>query len=306
MANEGSPGASVSGGGGSLPLPSAPAPDPPGPPTGIQQKLFLPGSTYRQTFWDPRTARARVVGWATGISATDPSPRRSVVDKYFADHGYFFPEVADDQMVLDSIDVEMKGPTKAKFAANYKIQSFRINAGDANSVPYDVVSLRPSTIGVPVYKSIKQADPNDAPLDNNGLPTGEILSADVCKIRPAQQIMSRATMEMTITVVLANNPLVFLAPLVGKLNKNSVTIISVTFNPGSIMYLGQSMEVYSNRFGTSYVVTYTFNLDTYLHKQHAIEFAAGPESCGTEGNDDQWIVKTVDMGQKILGFSFPG
>ncbi len=264
----------------------------------MAQKIFLPGSTYRQTFWDPRTAQARVVGWATDISVDDPSPRRSIVDKYFATYGYFFPEQADDLMILDTIDVEMKGPTKAKFAANYKIQEFTAGGG-GQSTAFQTASLRPSTIAVPTYRAV---DPDASPfLDTDGLPQGAIYSDDVCKQRPIMHPMIRPVMEMTVTVYLGQNPLVFLGAIQNFVNSDNVIIVGVEFAPHSIMYIGHSMEVFQNRFGTTFVVTYTFTLDAFRHKQQVL-VQVDPGACTAPAKE--WTVETGTMGAGQLPFRF--
>ncbi len=273
----------------------------------MEQKIFLPGSTFRQTFWDPRVQSARVVGWATGISATDTSPRRSVVDKYFATFGFFYPEaITDNNMVLDNIVVEIRSPTKAHFVANYKIQTFNISAGPGFS---HSLHLRPSRIGFNTYRSYIDPDATTPTriIDVDGMPAGPLnslktVSECVGASTPKLVVLDRATTEMTVTASLGQNPLSELASLRGNLNDANVTIIGITFAKGQVMYMNETMEVFEHRFGTVFVVTYHFDLDVLGHLEQGL-FVADQDLdtvCQPpEGPGLQWKTASVPMGNYI-------
>ena len=272
----------------------------------IELKFFLPGSTLRQTTWDPRTASARIVGWATGLSPSDGSPRRSVVDEYVRLKGLFYPEeIPDNLLILDSVDVEMRGPTKAKFVANYKVQTF--NAGGGSS-PSDLSNIhaRPRTLSFATYRSYANpagGQANERFVDGDGMPKGPILGLDsVCDIKntPKLQPTTRSTMELTVTVNLGQNPLVFLQGLSGALNDGPASILGINFGPGAIMFLGGTMEVFNNRFGVSYITTYHFDLDPLRHIEQAVFLSLDSTLCqAPAGNGTQWLVQNVPMGPLV-------
>ena len=279
------------------------------PPSGdspdMVLKIFLPGSTLRQTTWDPRTASARIVGWATGISATDGSPRRSVVDKYVAEFWLFYPEnIPDNLLILDSVDVEMRGPTKAKFVANYKVQTF--NAGGSGPGDLSNIHTRPRTLSFATYRSY--ADPsatqvNERFVDGDGMPKGNMLGLrNECDTlsKPTMKPETRSTTELTVTVNLGQNPIDLFQAFSGALNSGPASILGITFGPGAIMFLGGTMEVFNNRFGVSFITTYHFDLDPLRHIEQAIFLDLNSTLCqAPAGNGTQWQVKNVPMGPLV-------
>jgi hypothetical protein len=262
-------------------------------------KLDLIGSYLSYPLWDARRGRAVRIGDATGLNYDDPKPLRAVVNKFFDQEGYNYPQDDSDNVLLrlDTIHVVKVGPKAARLRANYRhvIQPQGVGGGWPD--PFSVAEFRSSREHVQVYRtSADPADPNAVLIDEQGLPSGALIGTrnfDPCNPtpRPIPAKWPRRVVEMIVSTRLNFNPVTEIDLLQGAVNSLDVTVGNITFYAETMRFDGAHIEWQRSRFGDSFVVQYRFTLSATGHRYQDILYVDtsqdNPNPCPT--TDGQWI-----------------